>query len=344
VVDVVALAWQALGDPRAIASRREVSALVSTNRVYEIRLEDGQAFIAKTSSYGSYVHFRQDHQLIHQWSQALYGRHRRFLARVVLQAGKVFTFRHGDEWVAFYEKVPFYDFLPKILSPADVRSLGSEIAHFHRASLGASRAMHASWKSVGADIGALHSDAGSRSWRAERGLSDTVGAAIQTHCESFLENAEILGYHQMARIPVLVDWNPGNFSVGFDADGFKLFSRWDYDWFRVEPRILDFYFCARVVRAEGDQDHFSYLADPLFEDRFVSFLRAYHQVYPLTLQELLFLKESYRFFILTYVLRHGEHFFQASLSRRLQQEAIDVYLPRIDALDFRPLADRALAP
>ena len=124
-----------------------------------------------------------------------------------------------------------------------------------------------------------------------------------------------------------------------DGEGFKLFSRWDYDWFRIEPRMLDLYFCARVVRSEGDQTEFSYTADPFFDERFVKFLRAYNSVHQLSKDELSFVKEAYRFFILNYVLRVGEHFFRADICHRLQHEAIEQYLPQLELLDFEPLLD-----
>jgi Ser/Thr protein kinase RdoA (MazF antagonist) len=334
--------WEHLGDHRGIASRREVSAQVSTNRVYELTLTSDHQIIAKTSSYGNYVHFRQDHQLIHQWSQALAGRYANFMARIVLKGDRVFAHRDGDCWVTFYEKVPFYDFLPRVLSASQVRSLGSEMARFHRASFHASKKMNSSWKSVGADIGTLHAAAGRHAWRRERGLPDSAESSIRHHCEAFLENAEHLGYHGTPRIPVLLDWNTGNFSVGLDRQGFKFFSRWDYDWFRVEPRTFDFYFCARVVREGGDQTEFSYLADPFLEPRFAQFLEAYHKVYPLSENDLLFLKEAYRFFILNYVVHTGEHFFRPSFRQRLLREAMEVYLPALESVDLRPLVDRLL--
>lgn len=339
---LVAGAWRALGDYRAIVSCREVSAKVTTNRVYDLRLEDGKHVIAKTSSYGNYVHFRQDHQLIHQWSQLLHGRHQNFLAHVVLKDGKVFCHRQGEEWLAFYEKIPFYDFLPKVLTIPQVRSLGSEMAHFHRASARAAPRMNPSWKSMGSEVGTLHRLAGSTAWRKRREFPDEAEHVVRHHCEEFLEQAEALGYHTMPKIPVLVDWNTGNFSVGLEQAGFKFYSRWDYDWFRVEPRAMDFYFCARVVRSDGDQTEFSYLADPFFEPRFLEFLRAYHRVFPLEEVDLLFFKEAYRFFILNHVLNSGEHFFAPRLRRRLQHEALQKYLPRLDGLDFRRLVEGLL--
>ncbi len=336
--EIIKAAWGELGDPRKLESLEEISANVSTNNVYRLCLSDGHEIIAKTSSYGSYVHFRQDHQLIQQWIRLLGGtRFQTFLASMVQRDHEVFTYRDGRSWVAFYEKAPFYDFLPKVLDDQQVAALAREMAEFHIASEAAAKRMNPTWKSMGSDIAALYDALGSPGWRKRRGYDDSAELQLRNQCDEFLNNAEKLGYHQFPKIPVLVDWNIGNFSVGFDRDGFKFYSRWDYDWFRVEPRTLDFYFCARVVRSEGDQTVFSYLTDPLFEPRFLDFLRAYHRVNPLTENDVLFLKEAYRFFILNYVVRSGEHFFRPSYCKRLQQEAAENYLPRLAKTDFSPL-------
>jgi Ser/Thr protein kinase RdoA (MazF antagonist) len=336
-------AWDALAIGQKLIHTEEISANVSTNRGYRLVREDGHEYVAKTSSYGSYVHFRQDHALINSWIEQLaYTRYRDFLARVLVKDGKVFTHREGDEWVAIYEKAPFYDFLPKRLSDSMVTALGREMAKFHRASAKAARRMPPTWKTLGSDIATLYDFAGSDAWRRARGLAPDMERVLRDHCDLFLSNAESLGYHTMPHLPVLVDWNIGNFSVGFDREDFKLYRRWDYDWFRIEPRALDFYFCARVVRDEGDQSEFSYLTSPLTENRFVDFLQAYHAHYPLLAEEIAFTKEAYRFFILNYVVRSGEHFFRPSFYTRLLSEAKNIYLPQLDALDMRPLVDRVL--
>lgn len=338
VSELIAAAWEAFGDPRDIIKRVEISANVSTNNVYRLTLSDGHEVIAKRSSYGSYVHFRQDHQLIQQWIRLLGGtRFQSFLAPMLLRDHEVFTYREGDEWVAFYRKAPFYDFLPKLLTLPQVDSLAQQMAEFHRESAVAARRMNPTWKSVGSDIASLYDALGSPTWRKQRGFNDEVETELRRHCDHFLNNAEKLGYHGFEKLPVLVDWNIGNFSVGFDHEGFKMYSRWDYDWFRIEPRAFDFYFCARVVRSDGDQTLFSYLTDPFFEPRFTRFLLEYHRVNPLQQNEVLFLKEAYRFFILNYVIRSGEHFFRPSYCKRLQAEAIDTYLPRLDRINFSPL-------
>jgi hypothetical protein len=336
--ELVSSGWAAYGDRRGITSIREVSANVSTNHVYLVQLEDMSEVVAKTSSYGSYVHFRQDHRIIQQWIRRLGGtRFRKFLAACLEKDGEVFTHRDGNFWVVFYEKAPFYDFLPKILDEPQILSLAREMAEFHLASSNAAPGLLPSWNSLGSDVASLYDALGNPAWRAVRNFSDELETTLREQCETFLTNAERLGYHSMRKVPILVDWNIGNFSVGLEQNGFRFFTRWDYDWFRVEPRTLDFYFCARVVRAEGDQDSFSYTLGPLLEDRFLKFLRAYHQRLPLSQEEVLFIKESYRVFLLNYVVRSGEHFFQEDICRRLQREAVEEYFPALDRTDFSPL-------
>lgn len=340
VPPIVTAAWDAYGDRREVVEVRELSVNVSTNSVHMLVLDDGSAVVAKRSSYGSYVHLRQDHIRIDEWIHRLRGtRFATLLAPVLLKNDEVYTYREGSEWVVFYEQQPFYDFLPKVLTDQQVESLGEEIALFHRACREVSDRVRPTWQTLGSDVASLHDAIGSSQWRRERGFMDSAQGFVRAHCDAFLGNADALGYHEWDKIPVLIDWNIGNFSVGMDGDGFKLFSRWDYDWFRIEPRMLDFYFCARVVRAEGDQETFSYTVDPLFEPRFMKFLRAYHEVHRLDKDQVLFLKEAYRFFVLNYVLRVGEHFFRPDICKRLQQEAIEDYLPDLEQADFTPLLE-----
>jgi hypothetical protein len=118
---------------------------------------------------------------------------------------------------------------------------------------------------------------------------------------------------------------------------FRLFSRWDYDWFRIESRLLDFYFLSRVSSRTGDRTTFTYAAHTLLEPRFRAFLRAYHAEYPLLAEEVLFLKEAYRFFLLNYVVREGRHFFRYDFWQHLLHDAVDVHLPSLDQLDLTPL-------
>jgi Ser/Thr protein kinase RdoA (MazF antagonist) len=345
VPEILVEAWREYGDPRRLTAAQEISARVSTNRVYRLVLSDGKEYVAKVSSFGSFVHFRQDHQRIQEWSRLLVGGgFRNFLARVAERGGQAFVFKRERRWVAFYEKVGFYDFLPPILSDLEIAALGRNLAHFHRASLRAATSMGPTWKTAGSDIASLYDLLDAPEWRGDRGIGGKEEALLRRHCDLFLSSLESGPYYGWPKLPILIDWNIGNFSVGFDADGFKFYSRWDYDWFRMEPRMFDFYFASRVVREGGDQTVFSYTTGPLFEPRFIAFLRAYHAVFPLSEPEILFLEDGYRFFILNYVVHSGEHFFRPAIWQRLLRESLDTYLPSLDGIDFRPVAQAVLSP
>jgi hypothetical protein len=150
---------------------------------------------------------------------------------------------------------------------------------------------------------------------------------LKYHCETFLKNRSKYNMSSFEIIPVFIDWNIGNFSVTPNLD---LYSRWDYDWFRMSYRLLDFYFFSRVVSDIGDRTVFSYVINTMMEDRFIIFLKEYHKVNPLTADEIRFLKEAYRFFILNYVIKDGKHFFNEQYAKKLQAEAFDIYLPSVD--------------
>jgi len=143
-----------------------------------------------------------------------------------------------------------------------------------------------------------------------------------------MQNLEESAFDKLDSIPVFIDWNIGNFSV---AKNGMLYSRWDYDWFRVCSRVLDFYFLSRVVSDAGDQKKFSYYIDTLMEDRFLLFLTQYHRIFPLSPREIYFIKESYRFFILNYVIKDGRYFFHEIYATRLQKEAYDIYFPSVES-------------
>jgi Ser/Thr protein kinase RdoA (MazF antagonist) len=337
---ILRTAWSDYGSDDPIASWVETSAGVSTNRVYHVRLASGRRMFAKVSSYGSYVHFRQDHARIHQWCQLLIGTpYERFLARVLLKDGEVYTFYEHGTWVVFYEEAPRRGLLPRALNDAQIENLGHEAALFHRACADVASRLDPTWQSLGSDLAMLFDQMHSRVTAASRGFASEHARLVRRHCDLFFTNAERLGYHRFQKLPVLIDWNRGNFSVAYDEYGFQLYSRWDYDWFRIEPRTMDFYFYARVVREDGDQTVFSYTASPLLEPRFLRFVRAYHSVFPLAVDELAFAKEAYRFFLLNYVLRTGEHFFVGDIIERLEREALTRYLPELERLDFAPLLE-----
>ena len=351
-------AWACYGDQRTIASIVEVSALVSTNHVYRVWLSDASSVIAKVSSYGSFYLFREDHDRIHRTRQLLQGtRWERLLADVLtdrspdeqerdeqrsggfgpLRRPRVFTHFTGEMWTAFYEDVPLGQSLPKVLTNRQVGELGEEMALLHRDCADVARRIPLTSKSIKSD--AIHLlELLSDKHSAQRfRYNATQNQYLRSQCNEFLEQLDRFGYDDWAKIPVLIDWNLGNFSVSMANDQIRLFSRWDYDWFRIEPRLLDFYFLSRVSSATGDRTVFSYSPHTLLEPRFIVFLRAYHRIFPLRENELLFMREVYRFFILNYVVREGDNFFLPEYWHRLQHEAVSLCLPAAQSLDLRPL-------
>jgi len=346
----IAAAWADYGEPQPIASLEELSAMVSTNRVYRLHLADRSRVVAKSSNYGSFFLFAEDHERLHRVTQLLTGSpYDGFLAGSLTRDGKPYIWYDGRTWVVFYEEVEVRARLPRRLADAQVAQLGAELARFHKACDSIAAFLPPPSKTAKSDAVNLYELLGARNASDHVGLEPSRVALVRRHTHRFLMAVHDSGYDYWPKIPVLIDWNLGNFSVEFaagaeaepDSADFRLFSRWDYDWFRIESRLLDFYFLSRVSSSTGDRSHFTYGVHTLLEPRFVTFLRAYHEVFPLSAAEVLFMGEAYRFFLLNYVVREGRHFFRHAFWRKLLFDAVDVHLPALDTVDLAPLV-RAL--
>ena len=340
---VVSAAWRDYGDPRMIVDVGELSAMVSTNRVYRLTLDDGTHVIVKSSNYGSFFLFAEDHDRLHRANRLLDGGpYGHFLADAYTRHGKPYIWYDGEMWAIFYEEIDAKDRLPRILTDRQVDRLASELACFHKACLDISVQIPPASKTAKSDAVNLFEQTRTDNAAGQFGLDRSRTDLVRRHTHRFLMAIHESGYDEWPKMPVLIDWNLGNFSVEFDAEDpgrFRLYSRWDYDWFRIESRLLDFYFLSRVSSRTGDRTSFTYGAHTLLEPRFRRFLRAYHAEYPLTPEEVLFLKEAYRFFLLNYVVREGRHFFRHDFWQHLLHDAVDVHLPNLDDVDLRPLLD-----
>lgn len=332
-------AWTAL-DGRAITGFTELSAFVSTNRVYRLTLSDRSTVIAKVSSYGSYFLFAEDHDRLHRWTRLLRGtRFDGVLADVLERDGRAYTWYDGIRWVAFYEESVRADRLPRILTDDQIDCLAQEMAAFHDVSASVSSSIPPTSNSVKLNAIELLDQLSSAFAPRNFDLAAEDVGVLWRHTHDFLLHLHEVHYDEWTRIPVLVDWNLGNFSVEIEPETgrFRLFSRWDYDWFRVDSRLLDFYFLSRVASRTGDRTHFTYASHTLTEPRFIRFLHAYHEASPLTEQDIRFLPEVYRFFLLNYVVRQGARFFRPDLCRRFRRDTARTYLPELAHLDLRPL-------
>ncbi len=325
---VVSEAWQEYDSSRKIRSIEDISARVSTNHVYRVWFEDGGIIIAKLSYFGRYDHFLEDHTIINALANNLPDPFENFLAKSLTKYGQLYTYRYNDSalnaWVVFYNPIQIDQRPDRRQTEEHIVILGQELARFHKACKTIKNTLPPSFKQTHHDIDHLLEILKTETGQFEhRGHIDD----IRRQCELFYENCEKIGIDDLESIPVFVDWNIGNFSMTKD---YRFFSRWDYDWFRMSSRVLDFYFFSRVCSSAGDKTVFSYLIDPLMEDRFLVFLKSYHEVYPLTEREVRLIREAYRFFILNYVIKDGRYFFHELYATKLQQEAHSIYLPQLD--------------
>ena len=338
--DVVRLAWADYGDARSVVSMQEMSAHVSTNRVFRVVLSDASSVVAKVSSYGSYFLFAEDHDRLARCSSLLrHGRWAGFLADVLTVEKRPYTWYDGRRWCAFYTEVQRAESLPKVLGSSDVTALAREIARFHHACTDIAPALPHVSNSVKGDaihlLDQLTNPFASRNF--ELPPEDIGVLARFTH--DLLAQLEAVHYDEWVKIPILVDWNLGNFSVTRNDGEVRLFSRWDYDWFRIESRLLDFYFLSRVSSSTGDRTSFTYSPHTLTEPRFVEFVRVYHEVNPLSRRDIEFLPFAYQFFILNYVVREGARFFRDDLCAQFRRDAAHGYLEASTRLDLSALLD-----
>jgi Ser/Thr protein kinase RdoA (MazF antagonist) len=330
---VIKKAWEGYDASKTIKSIEDISAMVSTNHVYRVTFYDDDIIIAKLSTFGKFEHFKEDHRIIHSLSNNLLYPFENFLAKSLLKNNRVYIYRHKhartDVWVVFYNPTRILDRMPARLDVNHIKKLGQQVGKFHKACSRVKNVLPKSSKTLRTDIYALQQQLETN----EKQFGSPMQVDfLKYHCDLFLKNRSNYNMKSFEIIPVFIDWNIGNFSV---VPNYELYSRWDYDWFRMSYRMLDFYFLSRVVSDIGDRTVFSYGINTLMEDRFIIFLKEYHKVNPLKADEIRFLKESYRFFILNYVIKDGKYFFSEQYAKKLQAEAFDIYLPSVEALKLK---------
>ena len=325
---IIKKAWEGYDQSKVIKEIEDISAMVSTNHVFRITFEDDDIIIAKLSQFGAFESFKEDHRIIHSLSNNLLYPFENLLAKSLLKNNRVYVYRYKhdktDAWVVFYNPTRILDRLPNRLDENQIKKFGQQIGKFHKACSRVKNVLPKSSKTLRTDIYSLQQQLEVN--------EKNFGSAMQVdflkyHCDLFLKNRSNYNMKSFEIIPVFIDWNIGNFSVTKNQE---LYSRWDYDWFRMSYRVLDFYFFSRVVSNIGDRTIFSYNINTMMEDRFIIFLKEYHKVNPLTTDEIYFLKEAYRFFILNYVIKDGKYFFNEQYAKKLQEEAFEIYLPSVD--------------
>lgn len=325
-------AWTALRDEE-IVSMQDLSPGVSTNYVYRILLQSGEIVYAKWSRFGKFEHFVEDHEIIAAMQELLPPRYTHFLTRTMEHNGRPFIFpsQEGrrDSWVAFYYPIEIKNRLPKRLNEELIGALAHELAYFHLSCSSIARDLPQSTKSTSSEIEALVSYL-----ETDNKIEPDTRSLLLQQCDLFLKFNASVHKDAVLNIPVFVDWNIGNFSV---TDDCQFYSRWDYDWFRMTSRMMDFYFFARVVSDVGDRSDFTYEIDVMQESRFKLFIKKYHQVFPLSDLDLQMLPQLYRFFLLNYVIKFGNAFFKNYFAKKLELDVLNTHFSSIDDFDWRKL-------
>ncbi len=330
-ITIVRYAWIEYDSSRRVVDITDISVMVSTNHVYKISLEDGNFVIAKLSHFGKYEDFVEDHTIINVLSNNLPFPFEYFLSRSLMKGDSIFIHRFKnyeiDAAIVFYRPIKINLRPPRKMNLGQIITLGKQVAEFHKACHLVRHTLPPSSKSLLKDIGLIEDYI-----RSPKSIvkNEEHKQLVLNHCGQFKKEVSDLSLNEDDLIPVFIDWNIGNFSV--DAN-FCLFSRWDYDWFRTTTRVLDFYFLSRVVSEAGDQTAFTYNMSTLQEERFITFLQSYHQIFPLKRTEVLMIKEAYRFFILNYVIRHGGYFFNAPYADQLREDALNQHLHDVDTFN-----------
>ena len=167
---------------------------------------------------------------------------------------------------------------------------------------------------------------------------ESIGVLWQ-HTHHFLERLVELGYDDWPKIPVLIDWNLGNFSVRPRPTARSDCSAGGTTTGSGSSRGCSTSTSSRGSPAAPATAPSSPTAPhTLTEPSFLAFLEAYSRRVPAERRtSRSFLPEVYRFFILNYVVREGSRFFRADLCTKFRGDAVRTYLPALDTLDVTPL-------
>ena len=320
-------AWYDYDNSRKIQDISDISIKVSTNHVYRIILDDGSKIIAKVSDYGYISNFSEDHSIINALSINLPYPFENFLAKSLTKNGKLYIYekkiKQSPIWVVFYNPIRTFKKPTKKQNNFKIVKLGKELANFHLGCRNISNILPVKSKKFNKDINYIKNNISNDKYLH---FDKEQKKEIILQCNIFLKNTENL-LNKDNLLPVFIDWNIGNFSID---QNYNFFSRWDYDWFRIGHRTLDFYFLSRVCSSQGDSTLFTYSPLTLMEKRFMLFLKSYHSIYPLNENDFILIPEMYRFFILNYVIKDGYRFFNKNIAKKLIQDSVNLYLPNIN--------------
>src|ERR1700709_1255885 len=156
---IIKKAWEGYDASKQIKNIEDISAMVSTNRVFKVTFDDGDIVIAKLSYFGKYEYFKEDHRIIHSLSNNLLYPFENLLSKSLLKNNRVYTYRYKqdktDAWVVFYNPTRIFERMPRRLDEHHIRKLGQQIGKFHKACARAKNVLPKSSKTLRTDIYAL---------------------------------------------------------------------------------------------------------------------------------------------------------------------------------------------
>src|SRR5882757_4487284 len=183
---IIKSAWEGYDASKKIKNIEDISAMVSTNRVFRITFDDDDFIIAKLSTFGKYEHFKEDHRIIHSLSNILLYPFENLLAKSLLKNNHVYTYRYKkgkiDAWVVFYNPSRVMQRMPRRLQEGHIRNFGKQIAKFHLACSRIRNVLPKSGKTLRTDINTLleQLDVNEKKFGTK-----ARAEGIRYHCEQF---------------------------------------------------------------------------------------------------------------------------------------------------------------
>src|SRR6195952_5140948 len=114
---IIKKAWEGYDASKCIKNIEDISAMVSTNRVFRVTFDDDDIIIAKLSYFGKYEHFKEDHRIIHSLCNNLLYPFENLLSKSLLKNNRVYIYRHRqgkvDAWVVFYNPTRIAGRMPR---------------------------------------------------------------------------------------------------------------------------------------------------------------------------------------------------------------------------------------
>ena len=107
--------------------------------------------------------------------------------------------------------------MPRVLTQAQIDNLAEEVAAFHLSCAEIAPMVPPTSKTIKSDAIHLLDLVSERHAAARFGLDQSRLDIVRRHTHRFLVAVLESGYDYWQRIPVLIDWNLGNFSVEFDT-------------------------------------------------------------------------------------------------------------------------------